>query len=204
VQFANTLVVRLITMAIMVIGCQFEKTTPASSMGISDLSEYFVSYDSLVLNRKTGLVYHNNEPFSGISVSYFNNNLVAEKINYIDGQRNGIRQKWFANGILSYEAVYTANTLDGQVKSWWSNGKLRSVSNFENGVADGLQQEWYSSGSLFKEVNLTAGIENGLQRAWRENGKIYINYEAKNGRIFGLKRASLCYELTNENIVFND
>ena len=49
-----------------------------------------------------------------------------------------------------------------------------------------------------------AGQEEGLQRAWRQNGKLYVNYEAKHGRIFGLKRASLCYELNDENIVTND
>lgn len=46
------------------------------------------------------------------------------------------------------------------------------------------------------------GREEGMQKAWRENGKIYNNYEAKNGRIFGLKRANLCYELENEEVQF--
>ncbi len=31
-----------------------------------------------------------------------------------------------------------------------------------------------------------------------------MNYEAKNGRIFGLKRADLCYALNDEKITFND
>jgi hypothetical protein len=39
-----------------------------------------------------------------------------------------------------------------------------------------------------------------LQKAWLENGTIYVNYEAKNGRVFGMKRANLCYQLKNEKI----
>ncbi|MEM7512572.1 MAG: toxin-antitoxin system YwqK family antitoxin, partial [Bacteroidota bacterium] len=50
--------------------------------------------------------------------------------------------------------------------------------------------------------HLVGGKEEGLQQAWRENGKIYNNYEAKNGRIFGLKRANLSYELDNEIIQY--
>ena len=63
-----------------------------------------------------------------------------------------------------------------------------------------MQWEWYQSGSTFKKINLVDGREEGLQQSWRENGKLYSNYEAKNGRIFGLKRANLCYQLKDETL----
>ena len=44
------------------------------------------------------------------------------------------------------------------------------------------------------------GKEKGLQKAWLQNGTLYVNYEAKNGRVFGMKRANLCYQLKNEKI----
>ena len=47
-------------------------------------------------------------------------------------------------------------------------------------------------------MNLAMGKAKGMQQAWRENDEIYNNYEAKKGRIFGLKKANLCYELDNE------
>jgi antitoxin component YwqK of YwqJK toxin-antitoxin module len=72
------------------------------------------------------------------------------------------------------------------------------------GVPHGIQKQWYQSGAKFKHLSLNHGIEEGLQQSWRENGKIYNNYEAKNGRIFGLKRANLCYELEEEIIQTNN
>lgn len=42
---------------------------------------------------------------------------------------------------------------------------------------------------------------DGLQRAWRENGELYANYEARDGRIYGLKRANPCFDLEEERIV---
>ena len=44
------------------------------------------------------------------------------------------------------------------------------------------------------------GQEEGLQQAFRKNGDLYANYEAKEGRIFGLKKAALCFGLQNEEI----
>jgi hypothetical protein len=41
-----------------------------------------------------------------------------------------------------------------------------------------------------------------LQQAWLENGTLYVNYEAKNGRIFGMNRANLCYKLKNEKVQY--
>ena len=81
---------------------------------------------------------------------------------------------------------------------------MRSESAFNEGIAHGTQRQWYKSGVLFKEINLAMGKEEGMQKAWRENGKIYNNYEARNGRIYGLKRASLCYELDNEEVQYAD
>ena len=68
------------------------------------------------------------------------------------------------------------------------------------GVGDGVQMQYYISGAKFKMITIKNGQQNGMQKAWRQNGKIYSNYEAKNGRIFGLKRSNLCYELENEKV----
>ncbi len=43
----------------------------------------------------------------------------------------------------------------------------------------------------------------GLQQAWLKNEKMYVNYEAKNGRIFGMRRANSCYKLENEDVVLS-
>ncbi|MBX2844144.1 MAG: toxin-antitoxin system YwqK family antitoxin [Flammeovirgaceae bacterium] len=160
--------------------------------------------EKLFLNQREGLVYEGDILFTGISVSSYPNGEVAEKVTYFHGKRNGFRRKWFENRTLSFEAFYKSNKLNGEVKTWWSNGILRSESHFEKGKANGLQKQWYSTGKIFKELNMVFGKEEGIQKAWRENGKIYVNYEAKNGRIFGLKRANLCFELSEENIVIND
>ena len=88
-------------------------------------------------------------------------------------------------------------------KKVWSNEfgyTLIAHLNYENGKAHGEQIQWYKTGELYKKLNLYEGNEDGIQQAFRKNGALYANYEAKNGRIFGLKKTALCYGLEDEKI----
>ena len=84
--------------------------------------------------------------------------------------------------------------------NYFKNGNVFSESNYLNGQRYGLQKTWFLNGPLAKRKNLSKGREEGLQQAWRENGTLYVNYEAKNGPIFGMNRAHLCYSLKNEKV----
>lgn len=161
-----------------------------------------VHKSELEMHPNLGLMLFKNQPFSGTSLRFYNEDVNAESIQYINGKRHGLYQKWFPDGTLSFEANYLDGLQHGKTRTWWKNGNLRSEAYYENGVANGIQKQWYKSGAKFKEMSIINGKEEGLQKAWRENGKIYNNYEAKNGRIFGLKRANLCYQLEDENVQY--
>lgn len=161
-----------------------------------------INKDLLALNPVQGLVYFQNKPFTGTSISFYPNGIKATSIDYFEGKKHGLDQKWFTDGLLSYESNYVNGKKHGSTKSWWANGNLRSQSFAKKGISNGLHQQWYKSGAKFKVMNIVNGKEEGLQQSWRENGKIYNNYEARDGRIFGLKRANLCYELDNEIIQY--
>jgi antitoxin component YwqK of YwqJK toxin-antitoxin module len=163
-----------------------------------------INENNLSLHPDEGLMYLGISPFSGAGISYYAHGQMAKRTEYVNGKRSGLLQKWFEDGSIAFEANYQENKLNGPVRSWWSNGNMRSSGNFLKGKPHGLQQQWYNSGVKFKEMNLVDGKEGGMQQAWRENGKIYVNYEAKNGRIYGLKRANLCFELGDETVIRND
>ena len=89
-------------------------------------------------------------------------------------------------------------------KSWVNDVNHTMVShlNYYMGKAHGIQMKWYPTGEIFKVLNLHMGIEEGMQRAFRKNGALYANYEARNGRVFGLKKAALCYSLEDEKVQY--
>ncbi|MGB3774418.1 MAG: hypothetical protein WA951_04105 [Leeuwenhoekiella sp.] len=157
-----------------------------------------VAYGDLILNQVKGIWYHQDAPYNGFSIKYYANGAVAERLGFYNGKRQGTGQRWSEQGVLRSEFEYEQNKLVGTYKSWWENGQLASKANYENGVLNGTQMEWYETGQLAKKRKLVAGNEKGLQQSWLPNGKIYVNYEARNGRNFGLKRANLCYQLKDE------
>tara|TARA_R110002072_G_scaffold23949_2_gene81893 strand:- start:3167 stop:3778 length:612 start_codon:yes stop_codon:yes gene_type:complete len=166
-----------------------------------NIKDFEVLKEELTLNQIEGKWYYKNEPFSGYSLRFYPNDTLAERIGYDLGKREGIARKWSENGVLRIESYYKNNRLDSVYKSWWENGTLAAQTHYVNGVKQGVEKEWYPTGQLAKERNLIDGNESGLQKAWLINGTLYINYEAKNGRIFGMRKTNSCYSLENETII---
>ncbi len=202
----NKVIFYLLILCNVVFACTYSSNQQSTQAGVSistvstSSPTSIVTADSLLLNPNKGLIYYQGKPFTGTSVSYFKNGQQAKRIDYVNGKKQGFYKKWFVDGLLSFESQYVNGKQHGLTSTWWSNGNLRSESNYVAGIPDGVQKQWYKSGAKFKVIHLSRGKEEGLQQSWRENGKLYNNYEAKNGRIFGLKRANLCYELDNEQI----
>ena len=157
-----------------------------------------VAKEDLVLNQVEGKWYYHGQPFNGYSLRHHKSGILAEKIGYYEGKREGIAKKWSENGVLRVVSNYLNNRLSGSYKSWWENGVLAQEAEYLGGVLNGVEKKWYPTGELAKLRQLVGGKEEGLQKAWLQNGKLYVNYEAKNGRIFGMRRANSCYKLENE------
>ncbi|WP_165749180.1 toxin-antitoxin system YwqK family antitoxin [Cellulophaga sp. Z1A5H] len=159
---------------------------------------------NLILDPLKGVWFYNQNPFNGYAVKYYSDGTLKEKIGFINGKREGVAKRWSENGVLRWQVYYEKNKFVGLYKTWWENGVLAEVATYENGVLEGEQQYWYDTGQLAKLRKLVKGKENGMQQAWLKNGTLYVNYEAKNGRVFGLKRANLCYQLEDEIVIKTD
>lgn len=188
-------------LCIAVCGCEQVSHNIKDHDGFDDIKNIEVAKSILKLDGNKGIWYYNEKPFSGYAVSYHTNNTLREKIGFSKGRKEGVAQIWFINGVLKVESHYKQNKLVSSYKSWWDNGVLSSEVTYIKGKKQGVEKTWYNTGVLSKERNLVGGQENGLQKAWLKNGKLYVNYEAKNGRAFGMRRANSCYRLEDEVVV---
>ena len=162
------------------------------------IKEIAVQKDLITLLAEQGIWQYQGMPFNGYMVQYYQNGILAERIGFFEGKKEGVAKKWFDDGQLQKTSYYSANKLHGEETIWWSNGVIAATRNYTHGYKDGIQQRWYTNGQIARKTHYVLGKEEGLQQAWLENGKIYINYEAKNGRSFGLRKAKLCYALEDE------
>ncbi len=178
-----------------------EETITVSEQQIilyKEIKEIEITKDALILHPEKGMWYYQDSPYNGYAVHYDTNGNLRERIGYFEGKKEGIAKKWFEDGQLQKISYYSANKLHGEENIWWSDGTIAAQLNYSNGYKNGTQQRWYANGQISRKTHYTLGKEEGIQQAWLENGKIYINYEAKNGRSFGLRKAKLCYALEDE------
>ena len=163
-----------------------------------------INKSKLHYNPKISLWTEDKKPFSGYAVSYFPDSTLMIKIGILEGKKQNETKEWYSDGHIKYSTNYHKGKLHGEKKSWSpdSTHHLLGHLNYHLNKAHGIQKKWYSTGEIFKVLHLNKGKEEGIQQAFRKNGNLYVNYEARAGRIFGLKRSTLCFELEDEKIQY--
>jgi len=126
-------------------------------------------------------------------------------IGILGGKKQNQATEWYPDGNYKQVANYHLGKLHGEKKLWSTEAAghiLIAHLNYKAGKPHGEQKKWFPTGELFKKLHLNMGKEEGMQQAFRKNGALYANYEAKAGRIYGLKKASLCFGLEDESIQY--
>ena len=208
-NFFNEIVIRnrvlYFISIVLLVGCkQVDKQDHKSIPTIEkvEIPNLIEDIFSLKYNNTTSEWYFKGNLYSGFIVDYYNDKTLKLKMAVHKGKRQNKTEKWHPNGKLMEVSNYQKGKLNGEKKVWASNNKHTLISqfNFYLGKAHGEQRKWYPSGEIYKIMNFDKGIASGMQRAYRKNGALYANYEARNGRIYGLKKAKLCYSLENEKV----
>ena len=178
--------------------------TPSYEDTFLTIPDTTVDKSTLFYNNKTSLWTKNGQLYSGYAVSYYQDDILKEKIGILNGRKQNQATQWYQDGHTAQVANYHRGKLHGEKKMWSAdaNHSLIAHLNYHSGKAHGEQKKWYATGELFKQLHLNMGKEEGLQQAFRKNGDLFANYEARAGRIFGLKKAALCYGLEDENVQY--
>lgn len=162
--------------------------------------------DEVIFNKGNSrwIMKDDSSQVSGFVVQYLSGGSVARKFGVFNGRKEGLQTTYFHDGKSKFSESFKNNKLHGEVKRWIleNDHQLIAHLNYQNGRLHGEQKKWYNTGELHKLMHLNMGKEEGLQQAYRKNGALYANYEARNGRVFGMKRSNLCYELDNEQVVY--
>lgn len=183
-----------------------DSNTPNLTKTLLEIPQVIVDHSALSYDNKTSLWSLGDQLYSGYAVDYYQDSTLREKIGILDGRRQHQTIQWYPDGNYKLKANYHKGKLHGEKKVWSSESGHVLVShlNYKAGKAHGEQKKWYPSGELFKKLHLNMGREEGIQQAYRKNGALYANYEAKEGRIFGLKKAALCFGLEEEDITLGE
>ena len=192
----------------LTLNCSPSNEASSTSLESIDLLEVPINEiekSKLVFNKFKSEWTLGDSLFSGYSMSYYPEGMVKERIGILNGKKQNESEIYYRDSSYRSYALYHKGKLHGVKKTWSrdSSHTLLSHGSFYLGKAHGVQKKWYPSGELFKVMNMNMGREEGIQQAYRKNGVLYANYEAKEGRIFGLKKAALCYDVDDGNVQLN-
>lgn len=199
----------LFSLGVFLTSCTGKRETKLSHMPILTESllkipNTIVDNSALRYDTKMSLWTLNDQLYSGYAESYFQDDILKEKIGFLAGKKQNKAIQWYPDGHYKQVTNYHKGKIHGEKKLWSSEPRhvLIAHLNYKAGKAHGEQKKWYLTGELFKKLNLNMGREEGIQQAFRKNGVLFANYEAKEGRIFGLRKAALCFGLEDESIQF--
>jgi antitoxin component YwqK of YwqJK toxin-antitoxin module len=109
-----------------------------------------------------------------------------------EGQPDRIEYRWYDNGRLESVRPFRGDKKVGRHRTFWPDGTPRLDARYVDDAYDGEYRSWYSSGQPSELRHFVEGRESGRQQAWTPTGVLYLNYEARNGRHYGLMNARPC------------
>jgi antitoxin component YwqK of YwqJK toxin-antitoxin module len=152
-----------------------------------------VNEESSIFIQKEGLMYVNNQLFSGELYRLYPNSIdTMTSKHFINGKKEGIWKKFYENQGVSEVRQFSNGQKIGVYDGWWPNGQRKFSYSFKNDEYDGVSKEWNLEERLVREMNYEKGYEQGSQKIWYNNGKIKSNYVVKKGRRYGLLGTKNC------------
>ena len=105
-----------------------------------------VPLEQTVVRGEIVYLVNSEEPFTGTTVSYYENGQLETKGNYKDGNEEGLREGYFDNGQLEYKTNYKDGKLVGLVENYYENGQLQLKGNYKDEKEDGLWETYRVDG----------------------------------------------------------
>lgn len=123
---------------------------------------------------------------------------LAQAGSLIPGNPDRIAQAFADDGTLLSQTTWRDGRKSGRHLAFWPGGAPRVEAFYVSDVIEGAYRSWHPNGQLAELKNYTQGREAGRQQAWTPQGELFLNYEARNGRHFGLINSKPCLPVQGE------
>ena len=117
-------------------------------------------------------------PKDGLYEEYFENKILRQTGNYVEGKKQGPWKEWYENGQLMRSVVYLNGKKEGLLETYHPNGQLQGKVNYLDGKEEGRMMVYNDKG----EITLVGFFKEGIQAGewfYYEDGKLILteNYD---------------------------
>lgn len=97
---------------------------------------------------------------NGLSVSFFADSTIQEKVTYVKGRKQGDWLQYYQNGKISLKTTYLKDKLDGKFEVWYENGAIEFSGQYKNDARDGKWLIFNKDGSVKYKIEYKDGVTN--------------------------------------------
>lgn len=152
----------------------------------------YYSADTTKIEADNGIAFVHGKAFTGILYSVNISLDTVFSVCYQNGLKEGRYVLYYSNGNLREERYFSAGKKFGTALGYWPAGQIKFTYHYSNDLFDGVQEEWFQNGKCYSRKKFQNGYENGMQKCWDSTGFLLGNYEARNGRNYGIIGVKHC------------
>lgn len=102
--------------------------------------------------------YYSANKRNGLSVKFYPDSTIAEKLTYRDDVKHGEWTQYYPSGALRLKSYYGNGKLNGKFELWFENGKPEYTGQYKDNFRDGLWIIYKEDGTIKYQVPYLAGI----------------------------------------------
>lgn len=105
---------------------------------------------------------------NGLSVKYYPDNSLLEKVTYLNDIRSGEWIQYFPNGNICLKASYVNGKLHGNFSVFFDSGKPEYIGQYKEDTRNGTWKTYNSDGSLKYNIEYVSGVAQNSDRYKKE------------------------------------
>jgi len=115
---------------------------------------------------------------NGISLKFYPDSTVAEKLSYVNDIRQGEWIQYYPNGEVCLKSSFLNDKVNGKFDVWYENGKMEFSGQYKNDTRDGLWQIFNTDGTVKYKIEYVGGVAQ--DRQMDIDGSEYLDKLEKN------------------------
>ena len=100
---------------------------------------------------------------NGISIKFYPDSTVAEKVSYINDIKQGEWIQNYPNGSICMKSNYVNGNINGKFEVWFENGQIEFSGQYKNDARNGSWLIYNPAGTLKYSIEYTEGVTNDHQ-----------------------------------------
>ncbi|NOY36805.1 MAG: toxin-antitoxin system YwqK family antitoxin [Chlorobi bacterium] len=119
---------------------------------------------------------------NGLSIKYFSNGNIAEKLNWKNGYKNGEWLQFFPNYKPKLKAYYVNDKLEGSFTVYHLNGFKQIEGSYKNNLRDGEWHTYDLEGNLTATIHYRNGVGDNEEKITRQQMELLDSLERNKGK----------------------